>query len=105
MTTHRLILLAGAFAAISALPATALAGKKKNQDPGSIAAAEVLAKYDTDHDGKISGDEATALRAAFAGADHDKLKRFDTNSDGALDDNEIAAIKAETGKKKKKNKN
>ena len=102
MKLRRLTLLAAATVALASLPSPALAGKKnKNKDPNAQAIADVLAKYDTNGDGKISGDEATALRAAFDGADKDKLKRFDTNADGKLDDNEIAAIVADTPKKKK----
>ena len=99
MKFHRSVFVT---AAILAFAAPAFAGKKKKNNADGMTAAQVLEKFDTNHNGKIDGDEVAALRAAFAGADADKLKHFDTNGDGKLDDSEIAAIKAD-GKKKKKN--
>ncbi|MBI2950002.1 MAG: hypothetical protein HYY23_20400 [Verrucomicrobia bacterium] len=96
------ILLAGFL--VLALSATALAqeGQKAKRDKAaksertekSVPAQLVLKRFDKDANGKISGDEATALRQAFAGKRHDALKALDKNSDGKLDDAEIAAITA-----------
>ena len=86
----------------------ALAGKGAGKgDPAKKAArraAHALARFDTNSDGTISGDEIAALREAFQ---TDPLRAADRNADGTLDDSEIAAIKIEKragkGGKKKKN--
>lgn len=51
-----------------------------------------LAKYDTNHDGKLDDNERAALKA-----DREKklLAKYDANHDGKLDDNERAAAKAD----------
>jgi Ca2+-binding EF-hand superfamily protein len=93
LTALTILTLGVAFTA----PAQAGKGGKKG-DKKAIAA--ILATYDKNGNGKIDGDEVTALRADFA-AGKPELKVLDTNGDGTLSDEEIAAIGA---KKKKKNK-
>ena len=92
---------------VLAAPA-AFAGKGAGKgDPAKKAArqaARAMARFDTNNDGVISGDEIPALREAFK---TDPLRAADRNADGTLDDSEIAAIKIEKhpgkGGKKKKN--
>jgi hypothetical protein len=67
---------------------------RKERTERSVPARVVLKRFDKDADGKISGDEANALREAFAGKRHAALKALDKNGDGKLDDTEIAAITA-----------
>lgn len=76
-------------------PAQAGKGGKKG---GKKAMAALLATYDKDGNGKIEGDEVTALKADFT-AGKPEVKALDTNADGTLSDEEIAAV---SGKKKKK---
>jgi hypothetical protein len=61
--------------------------------------ARVMAKYDTNKNGVIDGDEIAAVRAAFAAEPAGDLKKYDANKDGKLDDAEIALIKGPGGKK------
>lgn len=55
--------------------------------------ARIFAKYDTNKNGSIDGDEIAAVRTAFKAEPKGEFARYDTNSDGKLDDAEIAAIK------------
>ena len=82
------------------------AGKDKAGKKAERQAAHAMARFDTNSDGTISGDEIAALREAFK---TDPLRAADRNADGTLDDSEIAAIKvakhagkAGKGGKKKK---
>ena len=79
-------------------PAQAAKGGKKG---GKKAAAALLAAYDKNANGKIDGDEVTALKADFT-AGKAEVKALDANNDGSLSDEEIAAA---GGKQKKKKKN
>jgi hypothetical protein len=68
--------------------------------------ARVMAKFDTNKNNVIDGEEIAAVRAAFAADPKGDLARYDTNQNGKLDDSEIAEIKppgqkgASGGKKK-----
>ena len=55
--------------------------------------ARIFAKFDTNKNNGIDGDEVAAVRAAFAADSKGDLARFDTNQNGKLDDPEIAEIK------------
>jgi hypothetical protein len=68
-------------------PAAAAAKGKKGPGPkGPEARKEMLEKYDTDKDGKLSEEER---KAAFA----DRMsKKFDKDGDGELNDEEKAAM-------------
>ncbi len=79
-------------------PANAAKGGKKG---GKKAMKALLATYDKDNNGKIDGDEVTALKADFTSG-KPEVKVLDTNNDGTLSDEEIAAV---VGKHKKKKKN
>lgn len=61
--------------------------------------SKLIAKYDTNKNGKIDGEEMEALRKDFAKDPNGDLKAYDTNKNGKLDDDEIAAIKPGAGKK------
>jgi Ca2+-binding EF-hand superfamily protein len=71
--------------------------------PGAFAAegpkAKIFAKYDTNKNGVIDGDEIVAVRKAFAAEPKGEFASYDKNHDGKLDDAEIAAIKPPGGKK------
>lgn len=62
--------------------------------------ARLFAKYDTNKNGVIDGEEIAAVRKAFAAEPKGEFARYDTNHDGKLDDAEIAAIKPAGGGKK-----
>jgi hypothetical protein len=55
--------------------------------------ARLFAKFDTNKNGVIDGDEIAELRKAFAAEPKGDLARYDTNKNGKLDDAEIAEIK------------
>jgi len=55
--------------------------------------ARVMAKFDTNQNNVIDGDEIAAVRTAFAADPKGDLARYDTNQNGKLDDAEIAEIK------------
>jgi hypothetical protein len=71
--------------------------------PGALAAegpkARIFAKYDTNKNGVIDGDEIAAVRQAFAAEPKGEFAGYDKNADGKLDDAEIAAIKPPGAKK------
>ena len=76
------------------------AGLSKEDKKAARKAAQALARYDTNSDGAITGDESAGLRQAFK---VDPLRLADLNSDGTLGDSEIAAIKiVKHGKKGEK---
>ena len=83
-------------------------GKNKGKQGGqSSGAAALIAKYDTNGNGKLDSDEAAKLQADYAAGNCGDAQVFDTNGDKKLDDSETAALaKAGTpppkhGKKKK----
>ena len=61
--------------------------------------ARTMAKYDLDHDGKLSAAEITAVQGAFAKEPTGDLARFDSNKDGKLSAEEVAKIIPGSGKK------
>jgi hypothetical protein len=67
------------------------------QSPGPK--ARIFAKYDTNKNGIIDGDEVEAVRKAFAADPKGEFAAYDTNHDGKLSDEEIANIKPPGGKK------
>lgn len=71
--------------------------------PGASAAegpkARIFAKYDTNKNGIIDGDEIAAVRKAFAAEPKGEFASYDKNADGKLDEAEIAAIKPPGAKK------
>jgi Ca2+-binding EF-hand superfamily protein len=74
-------------------PAAALAAKEAGPK------ARTMAKYDLNHDGKLDGDEVTAIQKDFAAAPTGELSRLDTNKDGKLSAEEVAMIIPGSGKK------
>ncbi len=71
--------------------------------PGALAAegpkARIFAKYDTNKNGVIDGDEIAVVRKAFATEPKGEFANYDKNTDGKLDDAEIAGIKPPGAKK------
>lgn len=61
--------------------------------------AKLFAKYDTNKNGVIDGDEIVAVRKAYAAEPKGEFARYDLNHDGQLDDKEIAEIKPPGAKK------
>ncbi len=55
--------------------------------------AAFMAKYDTNHDGKLDDAERKAMHEAMAARRADLVARFDTNHDGKLDDAERKAMR------------
>jgi hypothetical protein len=55
--------------------------------------ARVMAKFDTNRNNVIDGNEIAEVRAAFAANPKGDLARYDTNQNGKLEDAEIAEIK------------
>jgi hypothetical protein len=88
MTKTRLVL-----ALLLLAPAAAFAAKTEGPK------AKIMAKYDLDHDGKLSADEIAAIRKDFAAAPTGELARFDLDKDGKLSDDEIAKMVPGSGKK------
>ena len=67
--------------------------------------AAIFAKYDTNKNGIIDGDEVAAVRKAYAAEPKGAFAVYDKDHDGKLSDEEIAAIKppgqgGKTGTKK-----
>jgi Ca2+-binding EF-hand superfamily protein len=61
--------------------------------------AKIFAKYDTNKNGVLDGDEIEAVRKAYAAEPKGEFARYDANHDGKLDDKEIAEIKPPGAKK------
>ena len=89
------------------LTATLLAAPSENRDPAARK-AEILKKFDTDGDGKLSDTEKKTLRAEMQNRQggHDRkqwapeqrnemLKKFDKDGDGKLSDTEKASLRSE----------
>lgn len=77
--------------------AVALSGTAFAQSPGPK--ARIFAKYDTNKNGVIDGDEVAAVRKAFASEPKGEFAAYDQNHDGQLSDEEIAGIKPPGAKK------
>ncbi len=67
------------------------------QSPGPK--ARIFAKYDTNKNGVIDGDEIAAVRKAFAADPKGEFAPYDKDHDGKLSDEEIASIKPPGAKK------
>ena len=83
-------------------PAYAAKADRKKPAADNAANAAILKKFDTNANGKIDGDEAAALRKAFADGKDQTLKALDKDGDAKLSDEEIAAVAAAPVKVKKK---
>ena len=85
MTSKSLLVVAACATLLSpcVLRAAAGAGPK----------ATIFAKFDTNKNGVIDGEEIAAVRKAFAAEPKGQFARYDANQDGKLDDAEIAEIK------------
>lgn len=84
MKTPLLVLAACGVTALL-LPHGLLAAKADGVRP------KTLAKYDTNHNGKLDVDEYAAVRTEFAKSPKGELAKLDTNHDGTLSDDELAA--------------
>ena len=61
--------------------------------------ARLFAKYDSNKNGVIDGDEVAAVRKAFAADPKGEFSTYDKDHDGKLSDEEIANIKPPGAKK------
>ena len=98
MKTPALFIIAAVAAAVAISPRTAFAAA------GLGPKARIFAEFDANKNGVIDGDEAAAVRKAFAADPKGQFATYDKNKDGKLDDAEIAAIKppgSEKGGEKK----
>lgn len=99
----RIPLLAAALCAVALLaPAGVFAADKPaDKSDASLAKlgpkARIFAKYDTNKNGVIDGDEVAAVRKAFAADPKGEFAVYDKDHDGKLSDEEIAAIKPPGG--------
>ena len=75
------------------VPAAALA------QPAPGPKARIFAKYDTNKNGVIDGDEVAAVRKAYAAEPKGEFASYDLDHDGKLSDQEIANIKPPGAKK------
>jgi EF hand domain-containing protein len=87
--------------AIALAPLSAFAAKADGSK------AKLIAKYDTNKNGKLDPDEIEALKKDFAADPKGELAKLDTNKDGKLSDDEIASLTgpAKKGAKKGNKKN
>jgi hypothetical protein len=88
LNSRALVFVGIAAAAAALAPLRAVAA-----NAGNGPKAQIFAKFDTNKNGVIDGDEITAVRAAFAAEPKGQFARYDTNQNGKLDDAEIAEIK------------
>lgn len=91
----RVLLIAGLGAGLSAATFAQSLGPK----------ARIFAKYDTNKNGVIDGEEMAAVRKALAADPQGEFATYDKDRDGKLSDGEIAGIKppgAKRGGEKKK---
>ena len=100
MKLNRILLILTLGAAF-ALPSAALAGRgkankgaRKGQRPGQI-----VRTYDKNGDHQIEGDEADALKKAFADDPKGPLAALDKNSNATLEDDEISAVNTRMSKR------
>ena len=92
MNAKPLLVNVSAFAALAALALAVLPALSAAQS-GLGPKARIFAKYDTNKNGVIDGDEVAAVRAAFKADPKGEFAGYDKDKDGKLDDAEIAAIK------------
>jgi len=90
--------LIGTFSIAAAQDTPAADAPKKADRPQREVPAEVLAKFDTDKDGKLSQEEAKAAREARQA---EVLKKYDKDGDGKLSDEEKKTRDDELAAKRK----
>lgn len=96
MKNLRLVPATLALASLLLAPSVAFAAKAEGPK------AKAMAKYDLDHDGKLSAAETAALEKDFTAAPTGDLARFDTDKDGKLSADELAKVVPGSGKKSDK---
>lgn len=99
MKTTQWMTLAVALCAFTSASAAPAKGQGKAKAGGPY--AQVFAKYDLDHNGRINVDEGEAMKKDLEKNPSDPiLKPLDTNHDGKLSDDEIMAIGGKKAKAK-----
>ncbi len=68
-------------------------GNKPTKEQKSAAKA-ILAKYDTNSNGKLDDSEIAALKKDYAAGNEADAKVFDVNNGNTLDDSEIATLES-----------
>jgi EF hand len=86
-------------ALVASLGVTGVALANEGEGPSSGGRkAAILAKFDTNHDGKLDDNEKAAMREAFKEKRQERraelVARFDTNKDGKLEPEERQAMRA-----------
>jgi Ca2+-binding EF-hand superfamily protein len=103
MKTKSLMTLAALLGACTF--ATAQEQPPKQPRPQRQIPAELLKKYDADHDGKLSDSEREAMRADMKAANEKRqaemLKKYDKDNDGKLSDEERKAMREDMQARRK----
>lgn len=77
---------------------TTQGGKGQGHDKGHHPNADKLAKFDTNHDGKLDESERAAARSALAARLKEKhpelFAKIDTDGDGTISESEMKAARA-----------
>lgn len=99
MKTTTLIVIAAAIG----LTGAAQAEERKGPRPAHKVPPEILAKFDTNKDGKLDEEERKAAREAHGEMDparkQELLEKFDADGDGELNEDERATARAEMKKR------
>src|SRR4051812_15752675 len=88
----RLLSITALALAIVSVPAYAAKGNKAGKGAGK--SGRMLARFDTDHNGTIDGEEVARLQAVYAA-----LVALDTDHNGTISESEAAAAKIPVGKR------
>jgi Ca2+-binding EF-hand superfamily protein len=91
MKPNKILLVTALVLSTSAL---AFSAPAKGKPSGPPVPPEILAKYDTDGDGKLSETEKAAMKADLEAKRQALIAKYDTNGDGVLDATERAAAEA-----------
>ncbi len=93
MKTNRSLIITALLLGTSMLATAAPKGGGKGKPQGPPPPPpEVLAQYDTDHDGKLSDAEKAAMKADLEAKRKELIAKYDADGNGVLDATERAAM-------------
>ena len=96
MKTNRSLIVVALMLSTSMLATAAPKGGGKGKPQGPPPPPpEVLAKYDTDQDGKLSDTEKAAMKADLEAKRKEMIAKYDADGNGVLNATERAAMEAE----------